>query len=118
LVLTSALAQTASVQVNWIAVNVPNHELADSRLGLAPGQQGIITIKALKGGFFTGDYRIDLAVNGGPAQSLPFTVVPLLPPAVLAEQAKVPRGFNVALATLGSKVEGATSEYESTLAGK
>jgi hypothetical protein len=70
------------------------------------------TIKASKGGFSPGDYRIDLAVNGGPAQSLPFTVVPLLPPVVLAEQAKVPRGFNIALAALGGKGEAATSEYD------
>ena len=115
LVLTSSLAQTASVQMSWIAVSVegiqPNYKLANSRLGLAPGQQGIITIEAPEGGFSPGDYRIDLAINGGPPQTLPFTVVPLFPPAVLAEQTKVPRGFNIALAALGGKVEGATSEY-------
>src|SRR5262249_13160820 len=115
LVLTSSLAQTASVQMSWIAVSVegiqPNYKMADSRMGLAPGQQGIITIKAPEGGFSPGDYRMDLAVNGGRAPSLPFTVVPLFPPAVPAEQTKVPRGFNIALAALGGKVEGATSEY-------
>ena len=45
-------------------------------------------------------------------KSLPFTVIPLLPPAVLVEQTEVPRGFNIALAALGGKVERATSEYD------
>ena len=115
LVLTSELANAASVQASWIAVSVegiqPNHKLGDSTLHLAPGQRGIIQVKAPEDGFSPGSYRMDIAVNGGPAQSLPFTVVPLLPPAVLVEQTEVPRGFNIALAALGGKVEGATSEY-------
>jgi hypothetical protein len=116
LVLTSALPEAASIQTKWIAVSVegilPNHKLADSRIELARGQRGIITIKASQEGFSPGDYQIELAVNGGPAQSLPFTVVPLFPPVLLAEQTKVPRGFNIALAALGGKVEGTTSEYD------
>src|SRR5690348_11849927 len=48
----------------------------------------------------------------GPAQPLPFTVASLLPPAVTAEQAKLPRGYNIALAALGGKVESATSQYD------
>jgi hypothetical protein len=117
LVLTSELATAASVQASLIVVSVegrqPNHKLGNWALHLTPGQRGITTLKltAPEGGLSPGDYRMDLAVNGGPAQSLPFTVVPLFPPAVLAEQTEVPRGFNIALTALGGKVEGVTSEY-------
>jgi hypothetical protein len=83
LVLTSELANAASVQASLIAVSVeerqPNHKLGDWTLHLTPGERGITTLKltAPEGGLSPGDYRMDLAVNGGPAQSLPFTVVPL-----------------------------------------
>ena len=115
LVLKSELAKPVSVQASWIAVNVegmqPNHKLADSRLRLNSGQRGTIQVKAPKGGLSPGDYRVEIAVSNSPAQALSFTVTPILPPAVLAEQIEVPRGFNIALAALGGKVERVTSEY-------
>jgi hypothetical protein len=116
LVLTSELEMGGAVYARWIAVKVdgiqPNHRVGDSPLYLPPGQRGAIQLKAPQGGFSPGDYRIDLAVNNSPAQSLSFTVVPILPPAVLGEPTEVACGFNIALSALGGKVERATSEYD------
>ena len=115
LVLKSELAKPVLVQASWIAVNVegmkPNHKLADSRLRLNSGQRDAIQVKVPKGGLSPGDYRVEIAVSNNPAQALSFTVTPILPPAVLIEQTEVPRGFNIALAALGGKVERTTSEY-------
>jgi hypothetical protein len=86
--------------------------VGDSPLYLPPGQRGAIQLKAPQGGFSPGDYRIDLAVHNSPAQSLSFTVVLILPPAVLGEPTEVARGFNIALSALGGKVERAMSEYD------
>ena len=85
LVLKSELAKTASVQASWSAMEAeglkPNHKWGDALLELAPGQWVPYRLKAPPGGFTPGKYRVEVAVDKGPAQSLPFTVVPLLPPA-------------------------------------
>jgi hypothetical protein len=116
LVLTSELAMGGAIYARWIAVKVdgiqPNPRVGDSPLYLPPGQRGAIQLKAPQGGFSPGDYRIDLAVHNSPAQSLSFTVVLILPPAVLGEPTEVARGFNIALSALGGKVERAMSEYD------
>ena len=115
-VLKSDPAKSVSLRATWTAVNVeglkPHHPLTDSRLSLAPGRRGAMWMKAPKGGFAPGDYRVDLVVEGNPAQSLPFKVIPLLPPAVLVDETDALRGFNIALAALGGKVELATSQWD------
>ena len=48
---------------------------------------------------------MDLSIEDGPAESLAFSVAPIMPSATLADPAHPPEGFNVALAALGGKVE-------------
>jgi tetratricopeptide (TPR) repeat protein/Mg-chelatase subunit ChlD len=118
LVLQSQLQHSAAIEINWIAAEVegfePNQPLTKppSRLHLPAGQRGRLEFRAPKGGFPPGGYRVELGVEGSAPQSLPFKVTPLFPPAVLAKEAVFPRGFNIALAALGGKIEHATSEYD------
>jgi Sad1 / UNC-like C-terminal len=82
LVLKSELAKPVSVHARWIAANVEgmqaDHRLSSSRLRLNPSQRDAIRVKAPRRGFSLGDYRVEIAVNNRPAQSLSFTVVPIL----------------------------------------
>jgi hypothetical protein len=114
LVLLSDLPKSAMVTATWIAVAAeryqPNQKLADSRLSLRPGQGGTMAIKAPQGGLSPGDYRVDLAIDGRPAQSLLFTVLPTLPPAALVDQDDSVLGLNLALRAFGGRVEAVSSE--------
>jgi hypothetical protein len=116
--LKSGLTTAASVRATWSAMTVeglePNHTLGDALLALPPGQWSTVPLKAPPGGFSPGDYRVEIAVDNGPAQSLAFTVAPLLPPAVLVAPRDVPPGFNIALAALGGRVVEATSQFDET----
>jgi hypothetical protein len=60
-------------------------------------------------GFSPGDYRIDLKI-GEARRSVEFKITPIMPPAALVESTPPPRGFNVALANLGGRIESATSQ--------
>jgi Mg-chelatase subunit ChlD len=115
-----AAGEPVSLRATWIAVNAEgyaaNHTLLQSSLSLRAGQRGALWIGAPRGGFGPGDYRVDLAAGGAPALSLPFKVVPTLPPAALADATAVPSGHNLALAALGGKIEQATSAYDGSWA--
>jgi Mg-chelatase subunit ChlD len=85
------------------------------------GAKSVVILPAPRHGFSPGDYRLDLEVRCLYAQpctdaksSLPFKVIPILPPASLIDPTNPPRGLNIALAALGGKVESATSEYDTS----
>jgi Mg-chelatase subunit ChlD len=117
-VLTSAMPATASVRAAWVAVDVDGHDrgaaLGDARVSVAAGGRGSVWLEAPGGGFTPGDYRVDLKIDGAPGPSLPFAIVPLLPPAARLDPQSAPRGYNIALAALGGRVERATSQYDET----
>ena len=117
LVLKSELATTALVYASWVPMTVegPKPHLWDTpTLALRPGQWGNIRLKAPPGGFSPGEYRVKIFVDHEPTEALPFTIVPLLPPAPSVAPSDVPRGFNIALAALGGRVVQATSQLNGT----
>lgn len=117
-VLKSAMSESASVQATWVAVQAEGYDkegkLNSTRVSVGAGGRGSIWLGPPRGGFTPGDYRVDLDIDTTPAVSIPFKIVPLLPPAAWLDQQNAPRGYNIALAGLGGKVESATSEYSDT----
>jgi len=117
-VLKSAMLESASIEATWVAVQAEGYnkddKLNSTRVSVGAGGRGSIWLGPPRGGFTPGDYRVDLEVGGTPAVSIPFKIVPLLPPAVLLDQQNAPRAYNIALAGLGGKVESATSQYSDT----
>lgn len=116
LALKSNRTDAASLQVAWIAVQVegyePNKEVAQGHLTIGPGRRGAIWFGPPPEGFYPGDYRADLSIDGRTAQSLSFKIVPILPPTALADQTPAPRGYNIALRALGGQVLSASSQYD------
>ncbi len=115
-----------SAQADWIAVKAEgvgsNTKVARSYLQTAVSREDgawgpkstALWMDVPPQGFAPGDYRVDLTLTSGGVRStgsLPFKIVPLLPPAALLDQRTAPRGYNIALAALGGKVESTTSEY-------
>jgi len=115
LTLKSLHSETISLEVSWIAVEAegyaPNQEMDSGSVSLQAGEREAISIRAPRGGFTLGTYRVDLTVDDGPQQSLAFRITPLYPEAARAVEKPPPAGFNVALRGLGGKVESWTSQY-------
>ncbi len=121
LAFASSLSSRARVVARWTAVEAellePGASVGESTLALDPGERGSVALAAPKGGFAPGSYEVAIEVDGEPHATLDFEVASLFPAAVAPEDAGVRRGFNVALAALGGRVERASSQYnESTWA--
>jgi Mg-chelatase subunit ChlD len=116
LAFASSLAGRAAIVTRWSAVEAeavePGASLGEPQLTLDPGERGSVAVTAPKGGFAPGTYQVAIEVDGEPHATLVFEVETLFPPAVAPEAAEVSRGFNVALAALGGRVERASSQYD------
>ncbi len=119
LVLRSRHNEAISIRVTWVAVDAEGYpvgqviESDDTDLDPGEGDATYITPPG-SAGFPVGDYRVEVTVDGGPPQSLPFKVLPLHPPALSTDRSPPPAGFNLANRALGGKVESWTSQYDAS----
>ncbi|MDQ7848883.1 MAG: VWA domain-containing protein [Armatimonadota bacterium] len=115
-VLKSRHSEAISVRVSWVVVDAEGypagHVIESDDTDLDPGERDATYITPPgSAGFPVGDYRVDITVDGGPPQSVPFKVLPLHPPALPTDRSPPPPGFNLANRAFGGKVESRTSQY-------
>lgn len=114
--LRSERSQPTQLYVDFIAVEVFGQR-AETRLNggvelLQPQRSWNLRLWPKTGALTPGDYRIDVAVESGPFESLALQVDPVAPPAGLLGTTPWPPGFNLALADLGGEIVDFSSQYD------
>ncbi|MFW6078072.1 MAG: VWA domain-containing protein [Gemmatimonadota bacterium] len=114
--LRSTLDESVVVRAEWRAVEAEEIETPDgvgrSRALIRAGRRGAVWLDRPRGGFVPGRYRVTLSADGDSIHSLGFRVRPILPPATLIADSGRPRGYDIALAALGGRVESVTTQYD------
>lgn len=110
----SELLSGSMFEAVWTAVRTqdrpPDRRLDRDDFYLQPGAREVVSLEAPPGGFFPGEYRLDLQTGDGDDVSVSFRIEALYPVARLVEDSQPPAGLNVALGTLGGAIARVTSE--------